>query len=197
MEPTSVDSSKLNGRQRAFLVLMRVLGWRIINQFPTLDKYLVIAAPHTTNWDFFYMLLMRGASGMDIRWVGKDNLFRFPVGGVMRWLGGIPVNRRIRANFVDQIVTLYQQREQIAVVIAPEGTRGRSVSWRTGFYYMALGANVPIVMVGIDYPSKTLEISNSFQPSGDLQADFEIIRSFYKSKRGKYPDLQSEITVGP
>jgi len=109
---------------------MRLLGWRLINQVPTLDKYLVIAAPHTTNWDFFYMLLMRGASGVNFHWVGKDALFRFPMGGVMRWLGGIPVNRRIRANFVDQIVELFKQHKQLVLAIAPEGTRGRSVTWR-------------------------------------------------------------------
>jgi 1-acyl-sn-glycerol-3-phosphate acyltransferase len=174
---------------------MRLLGWRLINQVPALDKYLVIAAPHTTNWDFFYMLLMRGASGVNFHWVGKDALFRFPMGGVMRWLGGIPVNRRIRANFVDQIVELFKQHKQLVLAIAPEGTRGRSVTWRTGFYYMALGAGVPIAMVGIDYPSKSLEISPCFQPSGDLQADFEIIRSFFRDKRGKYPHLQGEIVI--
>lgn len=173
----------------------RLIRWRTIGAFPTLPKYLVIGAPHTSNWDFFYLLLIKGVTGVNLHWVGKDNLFRWPLGGLMRWLGGIPVDRRTRNNFVDQIIKLYEDNSQLVVGITPEGTRSKSTHWRSGFYYMALGAQVPIQLVGIDYKSRTLEIGPLITPSGDIEKDFVMIEKFYSGRIGKYPHKQGIVTL--
>lgn len=175
--------------------LLRLQRWQIVGQFPDLPKYVVVGAPHTTNWDFFYSLLLKGATGVDLHWVGKDSLFRWPLGSLMKWLGGIPVNRRSRNNFVDQMVALFQRSDHLALAIAPEGTRRKAHYWKTGFYRMAEGANIPIVLIAINYDSRALEIGPLLFPSGDIEKDFEIIRKFYAGKRGKYPAKQSEVQL--
>lgn len=177
------------------LAFLRLLRWRITGSFPAAPKYLVVGAPHTTNWDFMFMLLLRGATGVNLHWVGKDSLFRWPLGGFLKRLGGIPVNRRIRANFVDQIIDLYNCREELAIAIAPEGTRKKAHYWRSGFYYMALGAQIPIQLVAVDYGRRTLEIGPLLQPSGDIDKDFVLIRRFYAGKQGKFPHFQGEVRL--
>lgn len=156
---------------------------------------MLIGAPHTSNWDFFYFLLMVYAAGLKLHFVGKESLFRWPVGIVMRWLGGIPVDRRSSNNFVKQMVAVYDQHEQLVITIAPEGTRGKTDTWRTGFYYIALGAGVPIALGYIDYRRKVVGIGPTLTPSGDIQADFERIKNFYAQKTGRYPELQGEIVI--
>jgi 1-acyl-sn-glycerol-3-phosphate acyltransferase len=177
--------------------LLRLQGWQIIGLLPDIPKYLVVAAPHTTNWDFFYALMLKGATGVNLQWVGKDSLFRWPVGVLMKWLGGIPVNRRSRNNFVDQMVELFQSSDHLALAIAPEGTRKKAHYWKTGFYHMATGAQVPIVLIAIDYATRTLEIGPSLLPSGDIDNDFEMIRKFYEGKQGKYPAKQGSVQLRP
>lgn len=113
----------------------------------------------------------------------------------MRWLGGIPVNRRSRNNFVEQIVETFRQQEELVIAIAPEGSRGSTVYWKTGFYYIALGAQVPIALGFIDYPNRVVGIGPAFIPSGDIQADFSVIKDFYTGKKGKYPHRQGEVQL--
>lgn len=177
------------------LAICRLIRWRIIGSFPPIPKYLVIGAPHTSNWDFFYLLLVKGVTGVNLHWVGKDSLFHWPIGGLMRWLGGIPVNRRKRNNFVDQIVALYAENSQLVVGVTPEGTRSKSSYWRSGFYYMALGARIPIQLIGIDYRTRTLEIGTLLSPSGDIERDFAIIQNFYSDRKGKYPHKQGAVVL--
>lgn len=176
-------------------LILHLRSWRVEVDPPAAPKYMLIGAPHTSNWDFFYFLLMVYASGLKLNFVGKDSLFRWPLGMLMRRLGGIPVNRRSNNNFVAQMVEVYKQRDQLVITIAPEGTRGKTDYWRTGFYYIALGAGVPIALGYIDYRHKVVGIGPTITPTGDLHADFVRIREFYAQKTGRYPQLQGEIKL--
>lgn len=176
-------------------VILHLIGWELTGQAPTYPKYLVIGAPHTSNWDFLMMFLLMFGLGIDYHWVGKDTLFRGPVGILMRRLGGIPVNRRVRGNFVKKMVDLYSEYEDLALLMSPEGTRSKTKHWKSGFYYIALGAQVPIALGYLDYGKKELGLGPTFMPSGDINADMDIIRQFYTGKVGKNPNLQGEIKL--
>jgi 1-acyl-sn-glycerol-3-phosphate acyltransferase len=177
--------------------ILSALGWHIDVNLPNEKKFIIVGAPHTSNWDFVYFLLLMYSIRIKLHWIGKDTLFRWPVGGIMKRIGGIPVNRRSNNNFVNQIVESFQRYDELMIVITPEGTRSKTPYWKTGFYYIAVGAQVPIAMGFIDYQHKHIGIDRSFLPSGDIQADFEIIREFYADKTGKYPDEQGEIKIKP
>ena len=176
-------------------LVLRLLGWKVEINLPSASKYVLIGAPHTSNYDFFLMLMLIGVSGLKLNWLGKDTLFRRPIGGIMRKLGGIPVNRRSSNRFVDQMVAAYKERQELAIVIAPEGTRSKVPTWKTGFYYIAVGAEVPIVFGFVDASRRTTGIGPQFQPTGDIQADFAVIKAFYSGMVGIHPDKQSEITL--
>ena len=176
-------------------VILRALGWKLEATLPDTKKYVLIGAPHTSNWDFVYMLLFRSAIGINPHWVGKDTFFRWPFGGLWKRLGGIPVNRRSRNSFVDQMVTTFQEHDELILVIAPEGTRSKTRYWKSGFYYIALGAGVPIVMGFLDYARKVGGIGSALMPTGDIQADFITLREFYADKTGKHPREQGEIRL--
>jgi 1-acyl-sn-glycerol-3-phosphate acyltransferase len=193
MNQVRAITPRLTFLQAISLSFLRLRRWRIVGRFPDESKYIVIGAPHTTNWDFLQMLLLKGATGVNLHWIGKDSLFRWPLGRVMKWLGGIPVDRKARNNFVDQIVDQFRGHEQLSIAIAPEGTRSKSHYWKTGFYYMAAGAQVPIQLVAIDYRSRALEIGPLLAPNLGIEKTFELIRKFYQGKQGKYPRRQGEI----
>lgn len=177
--------------------ILRLLSWKLDVNSPSVNKYVVVGAPHTSNWDFLYFLLLVHATGIKLNFVAKDSLFHWPLGGVMRRLGGIPVNRRVKNNFVNQMIVEYKCRQQLAITIAPEGTRGKTEYWRTGFYYIALGAKVPIFLGFIDYRNKVIGIGPSLSPSGDIQSDFTFIRKFYATKTGRHPGLQGNVNIRP
>jgi len=181
--------------QRLAQFILRLIGWRTHVLNPRLNRYVLIGAPHTSNWDFGIMLLLMGAEQLPIRFMGKDSLFRGPLGPVMRSLGGIPVNRRERTSLVDQIAAKFEESEELIIGIAPEGTRSKTAHWKTGFYYIALKAQVPIAMAYLDYGNKIIGVGPSFVPSGDIIADFEIIREFYTGIVGKNPKRQGEIIL--
>ena len=181
--------------QRLARFILRLIGWRTHVHNHRLNRYVLIGAPHTSNWDFGIMLLLMGAEQLPIRFMGKDSLFRWPLGPVMRSLGGIPVNRRERTNLVDQIAAKFEEFEELIIGIAPEGTRSKTAHWKTGFYYIALKAQVPIAMAYLDYGNKIIGVGPSFVPSGDINADFEIIREFYTGIVGKNPKRQGEIIL--
>jgi 1-acyl-sn-glycerol-3-phosphate acyltransferase len=172
-------------------------SWRLDFTPPAAKKYVLVGAPHTSGWDFLYTMLLSHAAGIELHWVGKDTLFKRPFGSILRKLGGIPVNRRSRNNFVQQVVDEFNQHSKLVVAIAPEGTRDNVPYWKTGFYYIALGASVPIVLGYIDYAEKTVGIGPTLFPSGDLQADFDQIKSFYAGKLGKHPHRQGKIQLRP
>jgi 1-acyl-sn-glycerol-3-phosphate acyltransferase len=177
--------------------ILRLLSWNLRVDLPQTHKYVLIGAPHTSNWDLMYALLFSHAAGIHISWIGKESLFRWPLGILMRWLGGIPVDRRVRGNFVQQVVDVFNRSERLVVAITPEGTRSQVHYWKTGFYYIAHGAGTPIALGFIDYGRKELGIGPAITPSGDIHADFEAIRSFYTGKLGRYHHKQGEMLLRP
>lgn len=174
-----------------------MLSWKLIVQYPPVQKYVLIGAPHTSNWDLLFALLLAHGSGIQIHWIGKDSLFRPPIGKLMRWLGGIPVNRSRRENFVQQVIELFEGSEKLVIAITPEGTRSRVIYWKTGFYHIAHGAGVPIALGYIDYGCKELGIGPLIEPTGDIQADFKAIQAFYADKTGLHLAKHGKILLNP
>ena len=175
--------------------IFRLIGWRTHVIPPPTSSYVLIGAPHTSNWDFVLALFLMIVEAIPIRLMGKDSLFRGPMGVFMRSVGVFPVNRQESTNMVDQVVAKFDENEELIIGLAPEGTRKRTSRWRTGFYYIALKANVPIVMAYLDYRNKICGLGPSFRPTGDIQADFKIIQDFYSGIVGKFPRKQGEITL--
>jgi 1-acyl-sn-glycerol-3-phosphate acyltransferase len=175
--------------------ILRLTGWRTHVIPPLTSSYVLIGAPHTSNWDFGLMLLLMAKEKIPIHFMGKDSLFRWPLGKFMHSLGGIPVNRKIQTNMVDQVAAKFTERDNLVIGISPEGTRSKTSRWRTGFYYIALKAQVPIVMAYIDYKKKICGLGPSLKPTGDIHFDFEKISAFYKGIIGKYPKKQGNIQL--
>ncbi|NMC11390.1 MAG: acyltransferase [Chloroflexi bacterium] len=142
----SISNQKLTFLQRVFSKLLSILGWTIVGQIPELQKYLVVGAPHTSNWDFIYFVMYINAVGLKVGFIGKDSAFWWPMGLILKKMGGIPVNRRSRNNFVEQIIDTYHQRSSLILLITPEGTRKKTEYWKSGFYYIAHGAHIPIIL---------------------------------------------------
>ena len=173
------------------------MGWRVRAQVPADPRYVLIGAPHTTNWDLVISLLMAGTLGLRLRWVGKSSLFRFPQGVLMRWLGGIPVQRGAKQGAVRRLAELIQQQERFVLAIAPEGTRSQDPYWKTGFYHIARAACVPVALGYCDYPARTVGIGPTISPTGDLREDFKRMARFYAEKRGKFPHKQNKPELDP
>lgn len=166
---------------------LALLGWRIRGELPDLPKLLIIIAPHTSGWDLIIGMLGMFALGLRLSFMAKHTLFRWPFGGLMRWLGGVPVRRHTSQGLVGQMVDAYKQRQQFYLVILPEGTRRRVTEWKQGFYHIAVGAGVPIVPVKFDYGRKLIEFAPVFYPSGNLDEDLPQIQAHYRGVRGKIP----------
>jgi 1-acyl-sn-glycerol-3-phosphate acyltransferase len=157
--------------------------------YHSLKKYIVIVGPHTSSWDFVIGVAYRSILDMTyVRYLGKAELFKPPFGWIFKALGGIPVDRKSRHNLVDTVAELFTRHETFAIAIAPEGTRKKVDSLKTGFYFIAAKAKVPIVMVGLDYKHKTMRFSEPLYPSNQT-VDFEEIYSFYRTVEGKIPEL--------
>jgi len=169
------------------LFFLKVLGWQREGHFPKGQKCVLIAAPHTSNWDLFYTLCLAFAFRVKPYWMGKDALFRFPFGGVLRWLGGIPVDRSKANNMVSQSIQAFEEDDELILIVPPEGTRAKVTYWKTGFYYIAHGAKVPIILGFIDYKRKTGGFGPVFTPTGDIEGDMKTIRAFYANVSGKHP----------
>lgn len=168
--------------------LLRLSGWQGIGETPQRQRFVLIGAPHTSNWDFPLMLLVVLKLRLRLYWMGKDSLFPFPVRGLMRWLGGIPIDRSRNHNTVDQVVRLYQQQDELVVLIPPEGTRKRVERWKTGFYHIANNAGVPIMLGYLDAATRSAGLADYFQPTGDAEQDMEQIRAFYADKTAIRPE---------
>lgn len=174
--------------QAASLMFLKLAGWRRSGKPPALEKYVLIAAPHTSNWDFPITMALVFSYRMRICWMGKSSLFHWPLGGLFRWLGGIPIDRSKANQVVEQSVQAFREMRKMVMVIAPEGTRERVAVWKTGFYRIAEGAGVPIVMGFLDYVRKIGGIGQTFHPTGDLEGDLHAIRAFYAGIAGKFPE---------
>lgn len=173
--------------------LLRRLGWSLDVDLPAIDKYVAIAAPHTSNWDFLLGILAAWAIPIKISWLGKHSMFRWPYGWFFRAIGGVPVHRDGGKNYIQQMTELFRNAEHLVLALAPEGTRSGTDHWKTGFHTIARAANVPIVMAYFDYPNKQMGIGGMFYPGDDIEADFRLIREYYKDRRGKNPEKESLI----
>jgi 1-acyl-sn-glycerol-3-phosphate acyltransferase len=169
-----------------------LFGWKILGETPTYRKFVLIAAPHTSNWDFPFMLATAYAMRVRISWFGKHTLFISPCGWLMRRLGGIPVDRRAPQTLVMQMVEQFKQRDELVLAVPPEGTRSKVNAWKSGFYHIASGAVVPIGLGYLDYDRKLCGVGKFVMPSGNVTEDMGQIRSFYRDIRGKHPELESE-----
>jgi 1-acyl-sn-glycerol-3-phosphate acyltransferase len=171
-----------SGLGRAFL---RILGWRFRGSVPNVAKAVLIVAPHTSNWDFFVGVAAMFALGLRVDFLGKHSLFFEPLGSIMRWLGGIAVDRRTTSGVVDQTVALIASRDQILLGLSPEGTRSSVERWKSGFYFIADRAGVPIVPASLDYGRREIRIGEAFETTGELEADLPHLLGFFSGIAGK------------
>lgn len=181
--------------QRLSQACLGVAGWRAEVAEPLPARCVMIGAHHTTWFDFVMNLLLMGATGLRYRWMAKSSLFRKPFGGIMRALGGMPVERGARANFVDQVVAQLHQHESLIIALLPEGTRRHTSHWKTGFYYIALGAQVPIALGYVDYKRRRIGVGPILMPTGDIEADFVRYRDFYATITGLHPERQGDVRL--
>ncbi|MFA6303211.1 MAG: lysophospholipid acyltransferase family protein [Legionella sp.] len=168
-------------------ILLKLMGWKLVGALPDEKKYIIIVAPHTSNWDMVIGLVARFSLGIKIRFLAKSQIFRFPFVSLLNFIGAIPVDRSKSGHLVEQITQLFKESPTMRLAITPEGTRRQVSRWKEGFYHMAFQANVPIVMIGFDYPSKEIRIAKPFKPSGDIVQDFAHILEFFRTIRGCYP----------
>jgi 1-acyl-sn-glycerol-3-phosphate acyltransferase len=169
------------------LALLKLNGWRVEGALPdSASKSVLIAAPHTSNWDLPYTLMVGFALRLNLYWMGKASLFAPPFGAVMRWLGGIAVDRAKSNNLVAASAQALREADgPLQLVVPPEGTRGRTRQWKTGFYFIALEARVPIVLAFMDYERKVAGLGPLFTPSGDVERDMEEVKRFYAGVKGR------------
>ncbi len=175
--------------------VIKLLGWKAVGKMPNAPKYILVGYPHTSNYDTLIGIFIFLSMGVHIKWIGKQSLFKGPVGWLLKKTGGIPVNRQKSQNFVKNIQTVFNKYDRLVIALSPEGTRQKTDFWRTGFYYMALAAQVPIVLGYLDYPTKTGGFGPLIWPSGNIKQDMEKIRAFYQGIHGKYPQLEGAIRI--
>ena len=165
------------------------LGWKTVGEIPAeLKKYIILAAPHTSNWDFFYGRLFFLMKGIPLKFFIKKEWYVFPFNLLFKFLGGIPVDRTKKENLTDQIAHIFNQYDELAIMITPEGTRSYNPNWKKGFYYIAQKTKVPIILGYIDYERKIGGIGPIFKLTNNVEKDIENIKAFYKNKKGKFPE---------
>jgi 1-acyl-sn-glycerol-3-phosphate acyltransferase len=171
--------------------IFKIIGWKVEGTFPSeLKKYIIAVAPHTSNWDFPVGVLARSVLHIEkAKFLGKDSLFKPPFGWFFRWLGGYPVDRSNRHDVVQQVVNIFNDHDEFIVAMAPEGTRKKVEKLRTGFYFIAKGANIPIIPVGFDFEKKVIIVREPFYPTDNLEADIQVLIKFYSTIKGKNPEL--------
>lgn len=174
---------------------LRLLGWKSLRGDPVPDRCVIVAAPHTSNWDFFYLLLFAWRFDVQLSFVAKHTLFRGPMGPVMRFFGGVPVDRSRRDGLVGQLATALNESERMGLVIPAEGSRRWRPHWKSGFYRVAQVAGVPICLSFLDYSRKVGGFGPCFEPGVDLKADMDIARAFYEGTRGRYPELFGPVQL--
>ena len=174
---------------------LRIFGWKVDKYVPSEDKFVLVGAPHTSNWDFPVGLLSVFSLGMRFKWLAKDSIFIGPPGFILKKFGGIPVDRSVRSTFTNKMIELFNSRKKLILGIMPEGTRSKTNYWKTGFYYIAIGARVPIALAYMDYKLKRAGVGLIFHPTGNIDSDMEKIKEFYKDKFGKHPEKQSEVKL--
>ena len=174
-----------------YILIFKILGWKTSGRMPTdIKKFVIAVAPHTSNWDFLVGVAARSILRIQkAQFLGKSQLFRPPFGWFFRMLGGHPVERASSQDMVDQVVKIFNKHEKFILAMAPEGTRKKVEKLRTGFYYIAKGANIPIIPVGFDFRLKTVIVSQPLYPTDNMDSDLEKILSFYRTITGRNPEL--------
>lgn len=175
--------------------ILKQLGWTLNVDLPEINKYVAIAAPHTSNWDFPLGILAAKAINLKVNWLGKHSMFRWHSGWFFRLIGGIPIDRSGGKNYKQQLTDLFDRSEYLVLALAPEGTRSKLDHWKTGFHSIARAANVPVLMAYLDWGNRQVGIGGMFYPTDDIEKDFCVIREFYKDRRGKNPENESLIQV--
>lgn len=175
--------------QKIASILYHALGWKAEGEIPAdLKKYIILAAPHTSNWDFFYGRLFFIMKGIPLKFFIKKEWYIFPFNYLFKALGGIPVNRSKNQKLTDQIAAVFDEYEELAIMIPPEGTRSYNPNWKKGFYYIAQKAQVPLVLGYIDFKNKTGGFGPIFELSDNVEKDIEKIKDFYRPIKGKFPE---------
>lgn len=178
-------------------LFLKMTGWKFEGSIPAIPKYVGILAPHTSNWDFPYILALASAHGIKFSWFGKKEIFRWPVGGFFKAVGGIPIDRSSQENVVQQTARMIRARDQIVLGITPEGTRSKIRYWKTGFYYIARQAQTPIVLMYLDYARKVGGIGPIIETTGDIDADMMQIQEFYRGITARHPHKVGEVAIRP
>ncbi len=173
--------------RRLALILFRLTGWKAAGKRPCISKYVIIAAPHTSNWDFLYTLCLAFILEIRPSIMMKAAWFRWPMGPFLRWFGAIPVDRSKSTHVVARSIQAFGEHPQMVLVVPPSGTRRKVMYWKTGFYHIARGAKVPIVLGYLDYRRKVGGIGPVVHPTGNMETDMKIIQNFYADITGKYP----------
>jgi 1-acyl-sn-glycerol-3-phosphate acyltransferase len=175
-------------RLLAKFIFYKLMGWTFNGSFPTVKKCVFIVVPHTSNWDFLMGLVIRKIMNIEINYVGKKSLFNWPYGWFFRWTGGAPIDRTKNSDTVSAVAQLFKEREVFRLALSPEGTRKRVYQWKTGFYYIAKTANVPIILISFDYGKKEIKMSDPIWTTSDKTADFKTYEVFFDGTLGKNPD---------
>lgn len=171
-------------------LILRLMGWKVVGEIPKdMPKYIMVAAPHTSNWDFVIGSSFGYQLGIEAKFLGKSQLFKWPYGFLFRAMGGIPVDRTKHNSLVAFTVDLFNKCDELIIGLGPEGTRRRVERWKMGFYHIAVGANIPIVLAFMDYKRKEAGVGAIIHPSGDLEADMAKVEAFYQNITPKYPAL--------
>ena len=188
MKTTIFDAPILSGIYHYFAkIILRLAGWRIEGELPNLPKFVLIGAPHTSNWDFVLFLGMIFSLRANVRFMGKAELFRFPIGWFFRYCGGVPADRKKSTGLVEQMVKASNESEEFILTIAPEGTRHHVQEWKRGFYHIAKSAGIPIVMAVVDGRHKMVRIGQVFHPTEDIEADIKSIQEIFTGVVGIHP----------
>jgi len=193
--PLSRSRPKPSSRTGVFASLMRnvsalflaVSGWKVEGDWPgNADKAVLVAAPHTSNWDGWWMILAAAFYRVKLRWMGKKSLVDHRFGWFIRWLGCVPVDRKAASDIVEQTAAAFDQSDRLTLAVAPEGTRSAAEEWKSGFYRIAVKARVPLIISVLDYGTRTIRIAGVFRPTGDYEADLPLIRAYYADARGRH-----------
>lgn len=172
-----------------------VIGWKTAGEAPAASKCVIVAAPHTSNWDAVIMLAVAKVLRVRVRWMIKDTWFWWPLGTLIRALGGLAINRESSHRVVDQVTDAFRKSDKLLLLITPEGTRGRVEYWKSGFYHIALGAEVPLVLGVVDYAKKRGGFGPTYMPTGDVKRDMDVVRAHFSQQSGKYPECTGPVRL--
>lgn len=175
-------------KKRLYGGILRLFGWRVEVSLPDYPKCIICVAPHTSNWDFILGKLAYGSLGRPASFLMKREWFFFPLGYLFKAIGGIPVDRRGSSSLTDTLAARFAECNRLTIAITPEGTRKANPNWKQGFYYIAMKAQVPIVLAFIDYKDKHIGLTRVVHPTGDIEKDMAEIKDFYRGRHSKHPE---------